>query len=664
MADADRTKIDSFLFHIQRGEVSAAMQNEAALESVIRPTRGGGRDDDFVFSAANKSTPTPPRMRDIPDDVRRAAEAFQNAPPPDLPDLETPLDERPSYAGGIPVILQTRNSGWTGADVPGFRPGSMLGSVMSGHVVGGQETFDMLAADPEILRVDISRDAGAPELDISIPATGGDAVHVPPMAERGANCLVAVIDGGLDVLHEAFRDAAGNTRIAAYWDQWDQTGPPPRKADGTPLHGTLHTAADIDGYIAAGAVPARMRRDPYIRFGVNVGGHGTHVTSIAAGRAVGDFAGGMAPEARIVFVRPKTRTGAGDPVSVGYSAAHVEALAFIGRIAEQEDLPVVVNMSFGLNAGAHDGSSLLEAAFDEFTGGGRIPGRALVKSAGNAASDGLHAVFRTGEEQLTTLNWVARSVVAPHRRDHLIELWFDASSDLTFVLVDPDSNESFAVNRQSPTDSDTFPNGNDYSMTLDHMHRDNGDSRVLIRIGAGGAQEVAAGIWALDVHGDRVRTDGTVDAWIERDDAKPLGFVSDAADEGTLSIPGTAHSVLCVAAVDRQMRGRVMSFSSRGATRDGRPRPDIGAPGDAIVAARSGTASGVTAQSGTSMAAPHVAGAIALLLSHRHGRVGVEQYNMNQIRAALRQSSRGFNGHWNETRGWGMLDTAALLDLA
>ena len=46
-------------------------------------------------------------------------------------------------------------------------------------------------------------------------------------------------------------------------------------------------------------------------------------------------------------------------------------------------MPVVVNVSQGMNAGAHDGKSMLEVAFDEFSKGGRQRGRVIVKSAGN-----------------------------------------------------------------------------------------------------------------------------------------------------------------------------------------------------------------------------------------------------------------------------------------
>ena len=66
---------------------------------------------------------------------------------------------------------------------------------------------------------------------------------------------------------------------------------------------------------------------------------------------------------------------------------------------------------------------------------------------------------------------------------------------------------------------------------------------------------------------------------------------------------------------------------------------------------------------GTSMAAPHVTGAIALLLSQQQAAGPGAQLNANQVRAAISQSSRGFNGHWNSLRGWGLLDAQEMLNL-
>ncbi|NIP18622.1 MAG: S8 family serine peptidase, partial [Xanthomonadales bacterium] len=570
-------------------------------------------------------------------------------------DDPTRADDTPSYDHGIPVILQTRDVTWDGSGIAGFTARSRIGDILAGHATA--QGIEALSADPNVIRIDFSRDAGEEELDVSIPAVRADVVHGAPTDELGANAIVGIIDAGLDVLHEAFRDANGNTRIIALWDQSDNTGPAPQDANGNPLYGTLHTRSDIDGMINSGTTPMGLGRDTR-------SGHGTHVTSIAAGRAAGGFSGGMAPESGIIFVKPKLETPAGDPLSIGYSLAHVDALSFIDRVARNEGngLPVAVNISLGMNAGAHDGTSTLEAAFDNFTASGRMPGRVLVKSAGNAASQGLHAHFQTGSEQVINLAWQTRPV---RRSSDIIEVWFNSSDDLTFRLIGPGSaGTTTPVGRNADIRlNGSFANGNTFSMVLDRFHRDNGDTQLTIMITRGTAASIEPGIWTLRVESGQVLSAGHVDAWIERRGGTPASFVTQVAQDGTLSIPGTAHSVICVAALDRQMQGQVMSFSSRGSTRDGRRRPDIGAPGNDIVAARAGTSSGTVAMPGTSMAAPHVTGAIALLLSQQQASGHGHQLNANQVRAALSQSARGFNGHWNSSRGWGMLDAEALLGL-
>jgi hypothetical protein len=81
-----------------------------------------------------------------------------------------------------------------------------------------------------VISVDQSRPAGAVECEKSIPFIGVAASYQGtsgPYAERGAGALVAIIDDGIDVLHEAFLDEARQSRIAGIWDQLDPAGSPP-----------------------------------------------------------------------------------------------------------------------------------------------------------------------------------------------------------------------------------------------------------------------------------------------------------------------------------------------------------------------------------------------------------------------------------------------------
>lgn len=144
---------------------------------------------------------------------------------------------------------------------------------------------------------------------------------------------------------------------------------------------------------------------------------------------------------------------------------------------------------------------------------------------------------------------------------------------------------------------------------------------------------------------------------------------NEGPDEGTICPPGDAARAITVGAVDRL--GAIADFSSRGPTaapdRTG-PKPNVVAPGVNVASCLSTASSWepteehpqYTFSSGTSMAAPHVAGAAAVLVSYmkatKKGDVGTT------IRDALISTAAELPDTPEEAQGVGLIELVKAAD--
>jgi subtilisin family serine protease len=149
---------------------------------------------------------------------------------------------------------------------------------------------------------------------------------------------------------------------------------------------------------------------------------------------------------------------------------------------------------------------------------------------------------------------------------------------------------------------------------------------------------------------------------ITRAAAKGVFVIAAAGNSGQfarIDYPARWPETIAVAAVDRS--GRLARFSSQG------PRVDIAAPGQNILSTYRG---GYARLSGTSMAAPFIAGVVALLVSLHSSRrpcAGRNESltplrNIDDLREHLRRTALdvGPAGH-DPGYGWGLINPDRLL---
>jgi subtilisin family serine protease len=190
-------------------------------------------------------------------------------------------------------------------------------------------------------------------------------------------------------------------------------------------------------------------------------------------------------------------------------------------------------------------------------------------------------------------------------------------------------------------------------------------AKVLGDDGVGSSTAVAAGVdWACDSGAHLIsmslgspQPDTGLHAAIKRAVAKGVFVITAAGNAGrsdSVNYPARWRETVAVAAVDRN--GRLSRFSSRG------PQVDVAAPGQDVLSTYAG--GGYAKLSGTSMAAPFVAGIVALLIAlHRDAcdsRTPLR--SLADLHEHLRRTARdaGPVGH-DPGYGWGLINPEKLL---
>ena len=196
----------------------------------------------------------------------------------------------------------------------------------------------------------------------------------------------------------------------------------------------------------------------------------------------------------------------------------------------------------------------------------------------------------------------------------------------------------------------------------------NSDNHIDIILAA----SLPGGDWKVHVSGTSTEN-VHFHAWIERDFPNPFApnrqsRFAEVDNDSSFTI-GSISCGQRTIAVGSYLSGvpdhEISPFSAAGPTRNGRQKPEISAPGQflhpfiGILAARS-LSQGTTRMPGTSMAAPHVAGVIALLMQAANRDLTIDEIRQ-AILTTARKSNPTLGIGWHPRYGFGRVDTVAAI---
>ena len=156
--------------------------------------------------------------------------------------------------------------------------------------------------------------------------------------------------------------------------------------------------------------------------------------------------------------------------------------------------------------------------------------------------------------------------------------------------------------------------------------------------------------------------EGIVDAWLAAGIFPVFSNGNTGPECETTGNPAEYASAYAVG--NHAPNGQISATSSRGPGSTGETKPDVSAPGTAV---RSSVPGGYAVYSGTSMAAPHVAGSVALLWSAAPALVGDVSATRQLLDDAARDTADGQCGGEdgdNNVYGEGRLDAFAAVEAA
>jgi subtilisin family serine protease len=486
--------------------------------------------------------------------------------------------------------------------------------------------------------------------ELSIEASGINKIrNIPSLNLRGQGVLIGILDTGIDYTNPVFRNADNTTRIAAIWDQTIAND----DFTSNTYFGMEYTREQINEALQSenpfDIVPSRDEN-----------GHGTMLAGIAAGNEVPESGFyGVAPEAELVVVKLKPAKQylkefwkiPGD--AIAYSEIDLLfAMEYLEQVAIRLNRPMAICIAVGTSQGAHDerGSltSNISTRAENLTFG-------IVVAAGNEGNARRHY---SGNIDPSVGYDTVELNVGSDSANFTMEVWGNKPGLFAIDIKSPSGElipRILPRMKESREVSFVFERTRIF-INFEIVESQSGEQLILLRF-----TNANSGIWTFKIYGSGDLA-LSFNIWLPMENfiSDDIFFLEPDPYVTILSI-GNGIVPITVTAYNPDNNSLYLN-ASKGYTRTGIIKPDIAAPGVNIISPTNNQ--GFAEVTGTSPAAAHTAGVVAMILEWAVVRGNLPNINSADIKVLMIRGAKRDTAirYPNREWGYGILDVFGIFN--